>query len=85
MQGAATGLEGCHATCNGREQRRKLINCPWIINSWSPEAQSLRLDFKMCPSLCRALWRLQPRPRLSSQEESRISHPSRHRNPVTTV
>lgn len=45
MQGAAAGLEGCHATCDGREQRRKLINCSWIINSWSPEAQSLRLDF----------------------------------------
>ena len=44
-QGAATGLEGCHATCNGREQRRKLINHPWIINSWSPAAQSLTLDF----------------------------------------
>lgn len=42
-------LEGCHATCHRSQQWRKLINHPRIINSLSPRAQSLSLDFPDIP------------------------------------
>lgn len=50
------GLEACHATCSGREQSRKLINHPRIINSWCPGTQSLSLVFQFCPLSAGASW-----------------------------